>query len=96
VDDLKQLTYTASRSAHEESIVYRRAKAPYERLAALHPPPPQLVVFGSQDAIVPPETAKLFEHVPGTKVEIIEGAGHSPMVEAPEKTLELIQGFLTR
>ena len=96
VGDLKQLTYTAARSAHDASITYRQTRAPYERLAALQPAPPLLVIFGSRDAIVPAETAKLFEHVPGAKLEIIDGAGHSPMVEAPEKTVNLIQAFLAR
>jgi hypothetical protein len=31
--------------------------------------------------------------VPGAKIVMIEGSGHSPMVE-PAKTLELIRGFL--
>jgi pimeloyl-ACP methyl ester carboxylesterase len=95
VADLKQLTYTAFRSAHDESIAYRKAKPPYQRIAALQPVPPLLAIFGAQDAIVPPATAKLFEHVPGAQVVMIEGAGHSPMVEAPEKTLALIRKFLS-
>ncbi len=95
VADLKQLTYTAFRSAHDESIVYRKAKPPYERIAALQPVPPLLAIFGAQDAIVPPATGKLFAKVPGAQVAMIEGAGHSPMVEAPEQTLALIRGFLS-
>lgn len=94
VADLKQLTYEAFRTAHDESIAFRRAKAPYERVAALKPVPPLLAIFGAQDAIVPPDHAKLWAKVPGARVEMIEGSGHSPMVEAPAKTLELIRGFL--
>ena len=37
VADVKQLTYEAFRAAHEESIAYREAKAPWERLASLGP-----------------------------------------------------------
>jgi pimeloyl-ACP methyl ester carboxylesterase len=33
VTDLRQLTYRAFRTAHDESIAYRTAKAPYQRLA---------------------------------------------------------------
>lgn len=95
VADLKQFTYTAMREAHDESEDFRKAKPPYERIAALKPLPPLLVIFGTQDAIVPPDSAQLFERVPGAKVAMIEGAGHSPMVEAPAKTLELIRGFLS-
>ena len=94
VADIRQLTYTAFRHAHEESIAYRSAKPPYERIAALQPLPPLLVIFGTRDAIVPPQEAKFFQRVPGAKVSMIEGAGHSPMVESPEKVLDLIQGFL--
>ena len=94
VADFKQLTYEAFRTAHDESIAYRKAKAPYERLAALKPVPPLLAIFGAEDAIVPPDHAKLWTNVPGARVEMIAGSGHSPMVEAPAKTLELIRGFL--
>jgi pimeloyl-ACP methyl ester carboxylesterase len=96
VADLRQLTYTAFRKAHEGSIAYRRAKAPYERLAALTPVPPLLALTGALDAIVPPEHLKFYERVPGSEVAIIEGAGHSPMVEKPMRTLELIRQFLRR
>jgi pimeloyl-ACP methyl ester carboxylesterase len=53
-----------------------------------------LAVFGSRDAIVPPGHAKLFARVPGAKVAMIEGAGHSPMVETPIETVKLIEDFL--
>jgi pimeloyl-ACP methyl ester carboxylesterase len=95
VADLRQLTYTAMRGAHDESEDLRKAKAPYERIAALKPLPPLVVIFGNQDAIVPPDDAKLFEQVPGARVVMIEGAGHSPMVESPAKTLEAIRSFLS-
>jgi len=94
VADVRRLTYTAFRTAHDDSIAYRTAKPPYERIAALQPVPPLLALSGSLDAIVPPEHTKFYERVPGAKIAIIEGAGHSPMVERPAKTLELIRGFL--
>ena len=94
VADFKQLTYTAFRSAHDGSVEYRTAKSLDERLAALDPVPPLLVIFGSKDALIPAASAELFKKVPGARVEIIDGPGHSPMVEAPAKTLALITGFL--
>jgi pimeloyl-ACP methyl ester carboxylesterase len=94
--DVKQLTYTAFRTAHNDSIAYETEKPVVERLAALNPVPPLLVIFGSQDALVAPESAKLYQRVPGAKVVILDGPGHSPMVEAPEKTLALIEDFLAR
>jgi pimeloyl-ACP methyl ester carboxylesterase len=94
VADVKQLTYTAFRTAHDESIAYRRAKPTNDRIATLKPVPSLLAISGSLDAIVPPANARLFERVPGAKVAMIESVGHSPMVEAPAQTLELIQLFL--
>ena len=94
VADLRQLTYTAFREAHDGSVAYRRSKAPYERLAALKPVPPVLAMTGALDAIVPPDHLKFYERVPGSEVAVIEDAGHSPMVEKPAKTLQLIRQFL--
>jgi pimeloyl-ACP methyl ester carboxylesterase len=94
VADFKQLTYTAFRSAHEDSMAYRTAKPTNERLAALVPVPPLLALTGTEDAIVPPEHEKYFAQVPGAKIVMIEGSGHSPMVEKPARTLELIRDFL--
>jgi pimeloyl-ACP methyl ester carboxylesterase len=94
VADIRQLTYTAFRSAHEDSVAYRTAKPTNERLAALMPVPPLLALTGTEDAIVPPEHEKYFAQVPGAKIATIEGSGHSPMVEKPRETLELIRDFL--
>ncbi len=52
-----------------------------------------LVIFGAEDRPVPVETAKLFLNVPGAKVELVDGAGHSPMVEQPGKTVAHIKEF---
>jgi pimeloyl-ACP methyl ester carboxylesterase len=94
VADLKQLTYTAFRTAHNESVAFRTTQPTYERLAKLKPVPPLLVLFGSLDAILPAEHAKFFERVPGARVTVIDGVGHSPMVEAPARTLQMIESFL--
>jgi len=94
VADLRQLTYTAFRTAHGESIAYVTMTPTHKRLGALDPVPPLLVIFGTQDALIAPSSAKLYEDVEGAKVVMIDSAGHSPMVEAPEKTLALIKDFM--
>jgi pimeloyl-ACP methyl ester carboxylesterase len=96
VADIKQLTYIAFRMAHNASVAYRTQKSPNERLAMLKPVPPLLAIHGVLDAIVAPEQDQLFRRVSGGKVAIIEGAGHSPMVERPAQTLELIRDFLAQ
>jgi len=56
--------------------------------------PPLLAIFGTRDALISPGDAKFFERVPGAKIKMIEGVGHSPMVESPTIVLDLIQAFL--
>jgi len=94
VADVQQVTYTAFRSSYLASVAFRRDRPAFERLAALRPVPPLLVIFGARDEIVPVANAKLYERVPGVRVVMVDGAGHSPMVEAPARTLELIEPFL--
>lgn len=96
VADLWQLTYTVFRDAHDESIAYVTAEGTPERLASLDRVPPLLVIFGTRDQLLSPESAKRFETVPGASIVMVDGAGHSPMVEAPERTLKLIRDFLAR
>lgn len=56
---------------------------------------PVLAMAGDQDGSTPPdlvrETAGL---IPGSRFEIVRGAGHLPCVERPEETAALILGFL--
>jgi pimeloyl-ACP methyl ester carboxylesterase len=94
VRDLKQLTYTAFRTAHRDSIAYVTQAGTPARLAELDPVPPLLVIFGTRDALIAPSSAKLYETVRGAKIVMIDGAGHSPMVEKPEETLAVLKTFL--
>jgi pimeloyl-ACP methyl ester carboxylesterase len=96
VADARQLTYTASSSAHDASVAYRRWLPMSERLAKVQPAPPVLVILGALDAIVPARNALLYEQVPGARVVVLDGVGHSPMVEAPAKTIDLLEVFLTK
>jgi len=69
-------------------------KSTGERLSQLEPVPRLLVIFGELDQVVAPSNAILFEQVPGAKFVILDGVGHSPIVEAPERTLNEIREFL--
>jgi len=93
VADLEQVPHAAFRQAHVESQAYC-AKPIYERLAELKPVPPLLSIYGSLDSKMSAENAKLYERVPGARVVTLEGVGHSPQVEAPAKTVKLIEDFL--
>jgi len=94
VTDLAQLTYPAAVGAHDGSVAYRSAETIPERLAALKPAPPLLVIVGTLDAIVPVDEAQKYRAVPGVRIVTLDGVGHSPMVEAPDRTLDLIRTFL--
>lgn len=56
---------------------------------------PTLVVAGAGDRMTPPRMGKaLAEAVPGTRYELLPGAGHMLPTEAPRVLLKLLQGFL--
>ena len=56
---------------------------------------PVLVVWGDRDRMVSPSGAeRLIEAIPGTRLELIEGCGHCPQVEVPERLAGLIEEFV--
>ena len=94
VADLLQVTDPAFRQAHAASTAFRKERPVDERLASLARPPRLLVVFGGSDAIVPSTEAKRYARVPDAEIVVLRGIGHSPMVEVPERTHQLIAAFL--
>lgn len=56
---------------------------------------PALIVWGRQDRVLAPENAEVFaQGISDARVELLEGVGHVPMVEVPERSAELWQSFL--
>ena len=48
-------------------------------------------VWGTEDPVVGGDVARLHhEETPGSKLRLLEGVGHYPMLEAPERWLEAI------
>jgi pimeloyl-ACP methyl ester carboxylesterase len=67
------------------------AVAPFD-LAAVECP--VLLVWGTRDRMVPHSGARVvLDALPATRVELIEGCGHSPQLEATEQLLELLRSF---
>ncbi len=55
---------------------------------------PFLAILGAEDQIVDTDlVAEEYAAVPGARIEVLAGVGHSPNVEAPAKTTNLLLGF---
>jgi pimeloyl-ACP methyl ester carboxylesterase len=56
---------------------------------------PTLIIHGTVDPLIPFENGKmLHERIPGSRLAVLEGIGHMPMLECPAKLAELLLGFL--
>jgi pimeloyl-ACP methyl ester carboxylesterase len=56
---------------------------------------PALVVCGAEDAVTPPEGNRKIASALGARFELIEGIGHLPYIEAPERFNALVGAFLS-
>jgi pimeloyl-ACP methyl ester carboxylesterase len=56
---------------------------------------PTLIVWGDRDGVIPVEHAHdARELIEGSRLEILEGVGHFPHVEAPERFVDVLLDFL--
>lgn len=59
-----------------------------------HVAAPTLIVWGREDRVAPPRTGRLLaERLPQSRLLVLEEAGHSPMLEAPQAFREAIEPF---
>ena len=57
---------------------------------------PTLVLAGTEDRATPPDLQRdLADLIPGSKFELLRGAGHLPCVDSPALFAEKLTGFLT-
>jgi pimeloyl-ACP methyl ester carboxylesterase len=55
---------------------------------------PLLLVYGDRDRLVPPTGAdRVLAALPATRLELLEGCGHCPQIEAVDRLLELLAEF---
>lgn len=94
VADARRLTFAALQQTQAGGEAYRSAMAIHLRVASLPAQPAVLVIMSELDAVVLPTDAALWGAVPNARVEVIPGIGHSPMIEAPARTAELIAAFV--
>lgn len=56
---------------------------------------PTLIVWGARDPIIPARHGEdAHDHIPGSRLEIFEGVGHLPQVEAPLRFVLALEAFL--
>jgi pimeloyl-ACP methyl ester carboxylesterase len=56
---------------------------------------PTMLIWGDADPIIPIEHGyDAHEAIPGSRLEVFEGAGHFPHVEDPERFVRLIRDFI--
>jgi pimeloyl-ACP methyl ester carboxylesterase len=73
---------------------YLDQRALPDRLAGLGRP--LLVIFGEDDLRWRSSSAADYRAVPGARVEMLPGVGHSPILEDPPRTAALLLAFTTR
>jgi pimeloyl-ACP methyl ester carboxylesterase len=90
VADLRRATYTSfTRSAEDHHDFL--ARRPLDlRMAATGRP--LLVIYGRRDRLVDPHVLARWRD-PGARIVGVAGSGHSPQVERPRVTSQLIAGF---
>lgn len=66
----------------------------YERMGRIRPP--ALVITGSEDRLVPLAAVRgLVARCPNLELEVIQGVGHVPMMEAPDRFVHALEGWLS-
>ncbi len=85
------MTYRAVAGTMRGSLNYLRQRSLPDRLAALGLP--VLVIFGAEDQRWRSSSADAYRVVPGARVELLPGVGHTPMLEDPRTTGKVLLDF---
>lgn len=89
VDDVKAMTYTAFAESYEGGRDFTASEHLDDRIASTRLP--VTVIFGAEDRIVDPESADDYRDIPGAKVVVLPGVGHTPQMEAPTRSAALVR-----
>ncbi len=56
---------------------------------------PVLIIWGARDPLIPAHHGEhAHESIPGSRLEIFDGVGHLPQLEAPSRFVAVLEGFL--
>lgn len=91
LDEMRGMTFHSFLMATQAANGYLEQQALPDRLTTLGKP--LLVIFGEEDRGLRSSSAALYRTVPGARVEPLPGSGHTPIIEAPQRTAELLLPF---
>ncbi|MFC7624637.1 alpha/beta fold hydrolase [Microlunatus sp. GCM10028923] len=94
VEDLRGMTFRSFAAILQAAEGYLRAEPLPDRLARLGLP--LLVIFGADDRRWLPSSAADYQVVPGARLKLLPGLGHTPQLEDPERTAEPLLDFVER
>lgn len=94
IDELRGIRLPAISAAMGASLAYLGQRPMPERLSDLGTP--VQVLFGDQDRRWRPASFADYSAVPGARVDAIPGAGHTPILETPHRTAQLLLAFAAR
>jgi pimeloyl-ACP methyl ester carboxylesterase len=92
VDDALAMTYHAFTATDQAVDEYLQQRTLPDRLASLGKR--LLVIFGQDDRRWQSSSAGDYRSVPGARVELVPGVGHSPMLEDTPRTAALLKSFI--
>ncbi|MEU6717885.1 alpha/beta hydrolase [Nonomuraea sp. NPDC046802] len=84
LDEMRGMTYHTLTTTMQATSEYLMQQALPDRLTTLGKP--LLVIFGEDDRRWRSSSAAGYRVVPGAKVELLPGLGHSPILEDPPRT----------
>lgn len=91
VDDFRSMTYTSYDDSARLSNEYSDEEPLQERLAATGIP--FMDIQGTADRLVDPSVVEAYREVPGARIEMLPGVGHSPPIEQPAEVASLLAEF---
>jgi pimeloyl-ACP methyl ester carboxylesterase len=91
LDDVRGVTHHSLTTSMRATRSYLEQRALPDRLTVLGKP--LLVIFGEDDRRWRSSSASDYRAVPGAKVELLPGLGHSPLLEDPARTATSLLAF---
>ncbi|MFF4571645.1 alpha/beta fold hydrolase [Streptomyces sp. NPDC001410] len=91
LDDVRGMTHHSLTTSMRATRSYLEQRALPDRLTVLGKP--LLVIFGEDDRRWRSSSASDYRAVPGARVELLPGLGHSPLLEDPPRTATSLLAF---